>query len=246
MLTLIEYTNFRNGLARLYPNLPAPPAYADYTIYENLWENYILDAATFLLTQPPITRIGLIGMESAPGGIVHPHPNYIFHNTHIPIQSKGNTYLKNIFNGMNIVYGLYHKKLTKQNCLDGLINSTDIDGNSRPIILFDLVPTHGIKLSSKIRKFLGSGAIPEINLEIENKMNFILNNLLIPLALTWADVHIKFACPPTTINLPSNILTYIRRYTLGAVIHHTTINTIGNGIAPNQNTLRDNIIHHGF
>jgi hypothetical protein len=246
MLTLIEYTNLRNGLAHLYPNLPAPPAYADYTIYENLWENYILDAARFLITQPPVTRIGLIGMESAPGGAGHPHPNYIFHNTHNIIRPTGDVYLKNIFNGSHLIHGYFHKGLTKKECLDGLMNQTDFAGNKRPIILFDLLPTHGIILSTPIRTFLGTGAIPEINLEIENKMNFILHNLLIPLALSWADVHIKFACPPTTV-LPTSIIPAdVGLYTPGATIHPVSINTIGGGIAPNQNSLRDNIIHHGF
>jgi hypothetical protein len=246
MLTSIEYTNFRNGLAHLYPNLPTQPSYEDYVEYENLWEKYILNAATFLKTQPPIKRIGLIGMESAPGGAEHPHPNYIFHNTHNIIRPTGDDYLKNIFNGSHLIHGYYHNDKTKQECLDGLMNQTDFAETKRPIILFDLLPTHGISLSTPIRTFLGSGVITEINLEIQNKMNFILINLLTPLSLTWYDVHIKFACPPTTLILPSNIPTFIYNNTQGATIHPTSINTMGGGIAPNQNALRDNIIHHGF
>jgi hypothetical protein len=246
MLTLIEYTNLRSGLAHLYPNLPATPAYADYIIYENLWENYILDAAIFLLTQPPITRIGLIGMESAPGGIIHPHPHFIFLHPHHIIIPRTDVYLKNIFNGSHLIHGYYHNGLTRRDCLDGLMNQTDFTGNKRPIILFDLLPTHGISLSTPIRTFLGSGILPEIDLEIQNKMNFILDNLLTPLALTWSNVHVNFACPPTTILPPSTIPAVVGVYTPGATIHPLSINTIGGGIAPNQNSLRDNIIHHGF
>ncbi len=246
MLTLIEYTNFRNGLAHLYPNLQMHPSYEDYVEYENLWEKYILNAATLLKTQLPIKRIGLIGMESAPGGTEHPHPNYIFYNTHQIIRQTGDDYLKNIFNGSHIIPGYYHNGLTKQECLDGLMNQTDFARNKRPIILFDLLPTHGISLSTPVRTFLGSGVIPEINLEIQNKMNFILINLLTPLSLTWSDVHIRFACPPSTVILPSIIPTIIDNNTQDATIHLVTINTMGGGIAPNQNALRDNIIYHGF
>ena len=42
------------------------------------------------------------------------------------------------------------------------------------------------------------------------------------------------------------VLNYIGQYIPNNQIHPITINTIGNGVAPNQNDLRANIIHHGF
>ena len=42
------------------------------------------------------------------------------------------------------------------------------------------------------------------------------------------------------------VLNYISHYIAINQIHPITINTIGNGIAPNQNVLRANIINHVF
>ena len=246
MLTNLDYTNFRNGFAGHYGILPLAPTYNDYVQYETLWENYILNAAAILAAGPAINRLGLIAMESAPGTTNHPHPNYIFHNTHTIINGNSDSYLRNIYNGAHINYGLYHNGLTKQQCLDGLLNQTDVLNNQRPIILFDLFPTHGIKLNTIHRTFLGNGALPEIQIEINNKLNFVYNNLLLPLELNWGNVHIKFACPPRSINPPSHVVGNINHYAPGIVTHPISINTIGNGVAPNQNDLRANIINHGF
>lgn len=247
MLTLVEYTNFRNGFAGHYGNLPLAPTYNDYVQYETLWERYILNAAAILLAGPAINRLGLIAMESAPGTIIHPHPNYIFYNTHNIINGNADSYLRNIYNGSHIQYGLYHNGLTKQQCLDGLLSQTYNLGNQRPIILFDLFPTHGIRLETEERTFISNGILPEIQIEIDRKLNFIFNNLLLPLRLNWGNVHILFACPPTSINPPSShVIAYINYYAAGIVTHPTSINTMGNGVAPNQNDLRANIIHHGF
>jgi hypothetical protein len=42
------------------------------------------------------------------------------------------------------------------------------------------------------------------------------------------------------------VLNYIGQYIPNNQIHPNPINTIGNGVAPNQNDLRANIINHGF
>ena len=44
----------------------------------------------------------------------------------------------------------------------------------------------------------------------------------------------------------SHVIGYINHYATGIAIHPDSINTIGNGVAPNQNDLRANIINHGF
>lgn len=44
----------------------------------------------------------------------------------------------------------------------------------------------------------------------------------------------------------SHVVGYINHYATGIAIHPNSINTIGNGVAPNQNDLRANIINHGF
>jgi hypothetical protein len=248
MLTGHEYTNFRHAFQRYYGNLPLPPTYNDYVCYERLWEDYILNAAMILRAVPGITRLGLIAMESVPGTNVHPAPNYIFYNTNLPINNQNNqdSYLRNIFNGAHLNPGLYHAGLSKQQCLDGLLHQNDITGTQRPIILFDLLPTHGISLQTNHRRSLRKGALPAIPTQIQNKLNFVYNNLLLPLGLNWGNIHLKFACPPTTIDPPSVIPGVIGGFSPGIFIHPDTINTIGGGIAPNPNDLRDNILNHGF
>ena len=252
MLTLNQYCNFRNQFMNHYGNLPLEPSYNNYQGYEISWENYIINAANILKNGPAIRRIGLIVMESGPGSDVHPHPNYIFHNTNESIHGNGDTYLKNIFNGTHLQQGYYHNGLTKQNCLDQLLVQIDAEGNQRPVILLDILPTHGISLNAQARSFLTSGIINEIEIGVAYKFEFVNNNILVPLGLNWSNIHLKFACPPTTcrdnpINEPLALIPqFIRNNAPGIHIHPDTINAIGGGVAPNQNSLRDNIINHGF
>jgi hypothetical protein len=246
MLTNLEYTNFRKGFVGQHGNLPLAPTYNDYVQYETLWENYIVNAAAILLAGPAINRLGLIAMESAPGTTIHPHSNYIFHNTHSIINGNSDSYLRNIYNGAHINYGLYHNGLAKQQCLEGLLHQNDFTNNQRPIILFDLFPTHGITLYEKDRAFLNNGTLQEIQIQINNKLNFVFNNLLLPIGLKWGNVHVNFACPPSSIKHPSQVIRFINHYAPGIVTHPISINTIGGGIAPNQNALRANITYHGF
>ena len=244
MLKLIDYNNLRIAIGRYYGATLAP-THKDYQNYEHLWENYVVNVAR-LLNGRQIQRLGLIAMESAPGGLVHPHPNYIFHNTNNIVGRPADNYLINIFNGSNIQPGLYHNGLTKQNCLDQLLNKSDFGGNYRPIVLLDLLPTHGIKLNTRLRQFLTRNLILGVNQEITYKFLFLETNLLRPLGLNWNQVHIKFACPPTTSNQPSLLQGIIQHCAHGITIHPNSINTIGNGIVPNPNELRNNILNHGF
>jgi hypothetical protein len=244
MLNQTEYTNFRVAIG-IPMNAPNSPTYQEYQNYHLLWENYILNIvfpALQQLNNSP-SRIGLIEMESAPGGVIHPHPNYIFNNMHNIVGAK-DAYLKNIFNGSHLNHGYYTNGLTKNDCLCQLINMTDFTGVIRPIILFDILPSHGITLNTHIRNLINSGIIPEVGMEYQSKMNFIENNVLIPLGLTWSNIHLNFASPPSTVvhHIPNITLNNYPNVT----IHAQNINTIGGGIAPNQNTLRDNIVIHGF
>lgn len=245
MLTEVEYTNFIENLSHNFNNLHIDVAYNDYVNYEELWQNYIVNSAN-LLTNSGVSKIGLIAMESAPGSVNHPHPNYIFHQTNQLIGTNGDSYLKNIFNGAHLQPGLYHNGLTKQQCLDSLLLISDFQGELRPVILFDLLPTHGITLDTNMRSAIANRLFPEVEIEINYKIDFIQTNLLNPLGINWSNINFNYACPPKTINPPSFITGHLINYTNGININPTSINTIGNGIAPSQNELRNYILQNLF
>ena len=244
MLSPIEYTNFRAAIG-IPMNAQNSPTYQEYKNYHSLWENYIVNLVVPALNQlgNAPSRIGLIAMESAPGGAIHPHPNYIFSNLNDAVGAQ-DAYLKNIFNGTRLNHGYYTTGLTKNACLCQLITLTDSLGILRPIILLDVLPSHGITLNTTIRNLINGGLIPEIAIEYQRKMTFIENNVLIPFGLSWANVHLTFASPPTTVN--NHIPSISQNNFMSITLQTQNINTIGGGIAPNQNTLRENIFNHGF
>jgi hypothetical protein len=243
MLNLNQYTTFRAGFNAQHGALPHAPTHADYVNYEHLWENYIHHSAAILNGIAPPTQIGLIAMESAPGNAIHPHPNYIFNNTARPI-GRGDSYLRNIYNGALMGPG-HHHGISIQNALDNLLTMNDNLGNHRPIVLFDLLPTHGITLSTPARQLLRNGVLAEVQIEIGNKLNFLYINILQPLGLGWNNVHLKFACPPTTVHLPSLIPGFIAALAPGITIHPVSLNN-GPNTVPVPANLTNNILHHGF
>jgi hypothetical protein len=244
MLTKIQYTELINLLFNNSSCSTHAPNYNDYKQYETLWESYIVNSATILKNYPNIKRLGLIAMESAPGNSTHPNPNYIFNNTHHLLKGKGNVYLRNIYNGGTLDTSNC-SSLTKQECLNELLIVNDFTGNTRPIILFDLLPTHGIQLSTKIRKIIAVNNIPEMQMEINRKLNFIFQNILLPLNLKWINVHLKFACPPSTVAPNSIIPKTIIKFDNGITVHPISINQ-GANISPSKTNLINNIKNHGF
>jgi hypothetical protein len=245
MYNLAQYAAFKAFLG--VPHL-INPTHADYINYENLWEDYLNNIVIPTVNQKKPKRISIIAMESAPGGNVHPHPNYIFNNLMALTRHPEDSYLRAFFNGSHHVYGQHANGLTKLECLQGLINALDVNNQERPILLMDLFASHGIKLNTKKRSLL-SGRVhgvlnPLVTHEIQCKLDFIHANLLTTNSLTWDDVHFKFACPPTSMS--NEIVNFINVTFPGITIHPININNAGRGVTPSQNTLRDNILLHGF
>ena len=56
--------------------------------------------------------------------------------------------------------------------------------------------------------------------------------------MTNTEIHLRYP--------NGQVLNYIGQHIPNNQINPNTINTIGGGIAPNQNDLRANIINHGF
>lgn len=245
MYNLAQYIAFRAFLR--VPHL-INPTHADYINYENLWVDYLNNIVIPTVNQKKPKRISIIAMESAPGGNVHPHPNYIFNNLHALTMHPQDIYLRAFFNGSHHIYGQHANGLTKLECLQGLINALDVANMERPIVLMDLFASHGIQLNTQRRSLLSGrvhGVLDRlVTHEIQYKLDFIHANLLATNNLTWNDVHFKFACPPTSMSI--EIVNFINVTCPGITIHPININNAGRGVAPSQNTLRDNILLHGF
>lgn len=246
MLTPVDYDAFRTLLTPRV-GLLLPPTYLDYCNYERQWENYIIRARGILGENNP-PRVGLIAMESAPGSLVHPGPNYIFNDLAEIVTIPSDKYLSAIYNGANDAAGVEAAGKTKQFCLDGLLGVTDAIGLLRPLILFDLFPSHGIGLETGDRRRLadtkGKGLPPQITAHLTSKLNFIFTNVLNPTGLNWENVSLKFSCPPTSMSI--SIQNQIIATCAGIAINPINLNTVGRGIAPSAATLAGCILNNGF
>jgi hypothetical protein len=246
MLTATDYLAFRRIL-RPKLSILSDPIYDEYVHYEQLWQDYIMNMVYPTLSRLRPKKIGIIAMESAPGGLPHPHANYIFTSVNNVIGPK-DSYLKAFFNGSQSLSVNHSQGLTKRQCLDGLLGMVDRHNVSRPLVLLDLFPSHGIKLDTNKRKLLAGiskGVLhPLVSAELQNRLHFIHVHLLNPIGFTWNRVHFKFACPPTSQS--AAITALITRLCPGVNMDPVNINTIGNGITPSANTLRNSIFVGGF
>lgn len=244
MLTEIQYHKFRTFL---HPRLhhAINPSYLEYQNYEELWRTYIHWAAHYLLNNPP-EILGLVAMESAPGGGGHPHRNYIYQNL-AHLVGEGDKYLVSIYNGAFAHMGLTAAGQTKSTCLEGLLRARTIRHILRPLVLFDLLPSHGIRLTTPYRKKQvateGGFLPPDIISELDDRLTYINDYLLRPLHLTWGNVRLKFACPPTTMSVA--VIDHLTIGYTGLTIFHPNLN-VGQGRIPSAAVLASCIRVGGF
>lgn len=124
-----------------------PLPYRDYCNYEKLWQDYFDNTVIPILKIKKLCCVRLVLCESCPkpSNNIHPHPNYIFNNLTKTIKWPEDMYLHQIYKGVHCKNG-FIKNLTKKQALIDLANHED-----GPIIIVDLLPTHGIRLTSKNR-----------------------------------------------------------------------------------------------
>jgi hypothetical protein len=247
MLTPAQFAAYSAHLAGDPHPLILPP-YHDYASYEIDWENYIHTCQGWSNEVDCPSRISLIAMESAPGAPFHPGPSHIFSHLAALAAHPADNYLLYIYNGT--FPAIPAAGLTKHQILHGLYSSTNPAGHHRPIVLFDLLPSHGVSLGAHGHRILARGPLhhtlwKEVEINISNKLEFIHHHLLAPCQLGWENVHISFATPPTTVNPPSAIIGYIAAIAPGIHIHTTSINVPVNTVPVSAN-LQNLITHHGF
>lgn len=260
MLTPAQFADYSAHLAGA-PHPLILPHYADYQLYEQAWEKYFSRCVNLIRKGTVPTKISIIAMESSPSRKGnHPGSNYIFHDTHNLIMGNHNKYLNRIYKGVFPMAPLNH--MTKQNCLDHLVTHAMSGCNTpRPIILLNLLPSHGVNLGvhDSPQRELARGPLggamyalwDEVKWLIEYRLVKIYATLLEPFNLSWENLHIAFATPPNTIYPPSGIIAHIAAVAPGIHIHTKSINEEGNienekWLIPSPNNLQALITHHGF
>ncbi len=181
MFSITDYNTALNAIG-LNPTLVGHP---NYLKYEKLWQRYFKTIVLPNITSENCSKIRVVLCESCPalpsGTTAHPHPKYIFNNLHLPISST-DVYLFQIYKGIKCG-GVPPKGSIKQDVLIELV--TDPKG---PVIILDLFPFHGIKLTTTKRC--------KINLHLSSVI--AVNNLHLILELCEsATFNFAFATPPT-------------------------------------------------
>ncbi len=192
------------------------PAYDSYHIQ---WLNYFNTIFKKMNAKPNL-RWRIILCESCPETAI----NYMFSNIHLPIDKLRDSYLWNIFAG--VFPGATLSGLTKETALEMLAEEK--------ILIMDILPTHGIKLSTDERKEFCSVGIQNFGFyySIINQPPFDIYKL-----------HYLFAVPPSLIGCgfpniwPGN--PDRNMFASGVNIN------IGQGHIPNKNALRS-VIARGF
>lgn len=250
MLNSVDYSTLLTGLGGIMTPASSFPTYSDYCMYQKLWEAYLDHCAKLLAPKVGLVKkVGLIAMESAPGGLSHPHPNCMFNLVHGGVLGTGDSYLINLFNG---VFGgpgsRSHVGKSKIHCFEGLLCALEssVTPSLRPILLLDCLPTDGIKLNKKARVFLTSShssVSHVVEKGIKMKFELIDSKLLKPLGLSFNDVKLTFACPPSTIGTHSNLVTAISSAGKGIAVIPVTLNKGPNTIPTSSNLM--NLITSG-
>ena len=144
MLSQIEYQNF---LSKISSNFALKGDYKSYCSFENDWLSYFTNI--YLPNHNLKLPIRIFIAESAPKGF-YPNQNFIFDKACLKNSISETTdkflyrYYRGVFSNLPIASV---KKLDKQSALVHLAKEN--------ILIIDLLPTHGIKLSTANRKRIG-------------------------------------------------------------------------------------------
>jgi hypothetical protein len=162
----------------------------NYCDYEKLWQNYVdnIVIPTLKIKKPCCVRLVLCESCPRPVNNVQPHQNYIFNNLENFIKWPEDMYLHQIYKG--IKYESYiDKKLTKGQALKDLVNH--ING---PVIIVDLLPTHGIRLTTKKRVNVNLNPYNTVDI---NKFVLLIKTLSKYCSSNQLTVKAIFATPPS-------------------------------------------------
>ncbi len=119
-----------------------PLWYQQYNYYENNWWNYYFKNIFLNNWQIKSKNIQLCLLESCPGDKPFPHPNYIFDSNRAgeKLDGRRDKYLVSILRTFGITW---EKKTISESLIELSVNG---------VLVIDIYPTHGMRISSKNRK----------------------------------------------------------------------------------------------
>ncbi|MEZ5036295.1 MAG: hypothetical protein R2760_02270 [Chitinophagales bacterium] len=119
-----------------------PLWFEQYNYYENNWWNYYFKNIFLNKWQYQTTCIKVCLLESCPGDKPFPHPNYIFDSNRAgdKLDGRRDKYLISILRTFGITW---EKKTISKSLIELFLNG---------VLVIDIYPTHGIRISTKIRK----------------------------------------------------------------------------------------------
>jgi len=216
---MLNFQQYANSLNNISPRIGGLANYGSYFQFENDWIDYYNNI--FQHNFHPNLQIRLIVCESCPNGN-YPNANYIFDANCLAniVNCKRDKYLQQIYNGVFPRVAINHLP-TKMQAL--------VDLSQENILILDLLPTHGITLSTNDR----------INININPIGCCDINKILQLPNIQNLDFNYVFAVPPTL-------------YAINFLINHLPQNfvewgnlNIGQGHCPSRNALNA-IINMGF
>lgn len=213
----LEYTSILQNISN---RIHSKRNYQLYIESENYWINYVTSIYLENRNQGLPERV--VFCESGPMNT----QNYMFSNLENLLNSKTDKYLDQIYKG---VFNVNNTNISKFEALVHLASNN--------VLILDILPTHGIKLQSKERKWITRNYSNTLKQIIQAKL---LHNDLKIINQNHTKINCVFAVPPTlfTTNFAQQIVPE-------NFIVRGNINT-GQGHAPSRNALNTLITENLF
>jgi len=208
-------------LARISNRVHNLRNFVSFNQFETDWMNYYNNIYIPHSNNARPPRIFIA--ESAPSGVYVNNSNYIFHQNTLynNVSDSTDMYLFRYYRGVFLNSTPNQtRKITKQQAL--------IDLSNQNILIFDLLPTHGIKLETDDRVNINHNLLNLVDFNFLNGFNYPNHR-----------IHYSFSVPPSLYTA-----NFCAPYLKNNFIEFGNVNT-GQGHAPSIQAIRK-IIKNGF
>ncbi len=163
--------------------------YNEYVKYEYLWNNYInsIVLPNIFKSKPKCIRLIICESCPKPNNNIHPYQNFIFNNLGNLFIPSIDKYLDQIWKGISQTKIIPQGKTKSDVLIDLILNP----GGS--VIILDILPSHGINITTENRKRV---SISPINCAEIQKINDLVK--LLKKNVPNVQIMVTFATPPTT------------------------------------------------
>ncbi len=224
-LLMPTHTDYIEKLGTISKRVFKLANYPSYCIYEDEWKDYF-DNIFLPNLNRNLCRLRIAFMESAPKvkGVSLGNPNYIFDisTRYMAIKPGSDKYIDQWYKGVCNGLGLPIATCISKACALTILAQHNI-------LLIDILPTHGIKLSSNerskvVKSYIGSCDLVKINNAISSSLFALIPDCTNP-KLTFC-----FSVPPTTASATFGTILPAGFIDLGNV-------NIGQGHAPSRHAV---------